>query len=174
MEQATFVKPREAQPVEFELQGRKFRAIHDTTFEQDIFIMGILAASGLQKLAAEFDIAKDDIGDVSQQVIITAFSHGRLFELVAASVEEVGKGWSIEQAKANADFFSKLKDTKDKLALRGSIVAVILGFFVSGLLSSKSSQFSSTIARGINLEFTGPSSENGQPVVDNTTSETGM
>ena len=135
--------------------------------------MGILLESGLQKLAAEFDISKDDISDVSQKVIVTAFNHGRLFELVAASVEEVGKPWTIESAKANATFFSKLTDPKDKASLKTSIVAVILGFFVSGLLSSKNSKFSSTIARGVHLEYTGPSSESGQPEEDSTISEIG-
>ncbi len=173
MEQATFVKTRDTQPVEVEVQDRRFRAMHDTTFEQDIYIMGILAESGLQELASSFDIAKDDLSNVSQQVIITAFKHGRLFELVAASMEEVGKPWTIESARANAVFFSKLTDAKDKLALRSSIVAVILGFFVSGLLSSKNSEFSSTIARGIRLEPTDPSSVSGLPEGDNTTSETG-
>lgn len=174
MEEATFARPKDQQAVEITVQGRKFLAVNDTTFEQDIYIMQLLEESGLQKLAAEFDITKDDISDVSTKVIVTAFSTGKLFELVAASVEEIGVVWSVEQAKLNAIFFRQLTDPQDKAALKSSIVAVILGFFVSGLLSSKSSEFSSTIARGIKLESIVPSSVSGEPNGGNTTSETGI
>jgi hypothetical protein len=45
--------------------------------------------------------------------------------------------WTVESAKENAEFFAELRDKRDKDALHGAIVSVILGFFVSGLLSSK-------------------------------------
>lgn len=128
------------------IEGRTFRGSVSTTFEQDIYIMQVLEEAGLSDLASTFDITKDDIGDIQSRVIIKAFSSGKLFDLLAASLEEEGVKWTVHRAKENAKFFANIRKTEDKKNLRGSIVGVVLGFFVSGLLSSKTFQKSSTVS----------------------------
>jgi hypothetical protein len=124
--------------------GRTFRPSASTTFKQDIFVMSLVTEAGLEDIAAKFKEGNFDIDEVAQKIIITAFTRGKLFELLGAVMEEEGTDWTIERAKANAEFFANLRSTEDKLALRGSIVAVILGFFVSGLLASRNSTISLT------------------------------
>jgi hypothetical protein len=106
--------------------------------------MSLVTEAGLEDIAAKFKEGNFDIDEVAQKIIITAFTRGKLFELLGAVMEEEGTDWTIERAKANAEFFANLRSTEDKLALRGSIVAVILGFFVSGLLASRNSTISLT------------------------------
>jgi hypothetical protein len=137
---------RAAAPYEVVVSGRRFASVEETTFEQDIYIMRLLEEAGLRKLAEVFDAGKDNIGDIAHQVILTAYTHGRLFSLLGAVMEEEGVTWTPEVAERNAKFFSQLRSPEDKGALKNSIVAVILGFFVSGLLSSKTSQKSSAIS----------------------------
>lgn len=125
------------------LSGRKFHSTKGTTLEQDIYVTDLVHDAGLQVLAEKFQKENKDIADVAQEVVLTAFRSGKLFRLLGAVLTEEGKEWGKESAEQNARFFSKLTDQKDKEALRGSIVAVILGFFVSGLLASTTSKTSS-------------------------------
>jgi hypothetical protein len=130
LDQATTVPP-------ITVAGRTFRASTSTTFKQDIYVMSLVTDSGLEDIATKFKAGNFDIDVVAQQIIIQAFTRGKLFELLGAVMEEEGVDWTIERAKANAEFFASLRASEDKVALRGSIVAVILGFFVSGLLASR-------------------------------------
>jgi hypothetical protein len=154
--------------------GRRFHVTGETTFEQDIYIMQLLEETGLQSLAQNFDITKDDVGAISSKVIITAYASGKLFLLLAAVMEEVGTVWSKEQAVANGEFFSKLKRSEDKEALKGSIVSVILSFFVSGLLSSNNSQRLSAVRLEMLRENTEPQSEPSSLDEEPTNSEPGQ
>lgn len=122
--------------------GRKFNAVTNTTFKQDMLIMQILHEAGLRELAEKFDVLKDDLGAVAENVIIAAYKSGKLFELLGAVMIEEGQPWTTESAKTNSEFFANLTSSEDKQALKGSIVAVILGFFVSGLFVSRTSQIS--------------------------------
>lgn len=156
------------QSASVEVGGRKFTAVSDTSFEQDILIMQLLHESGLRQIAEKFNIVKDDLSDVSQEVIIAAFKSGKLFQLLGAVMVEDGKEWTLESAKANADFFAKLSSREDKSALKGSIVSVILGFFVSGLLALGTSEMSSVRPESVDAQQPEKS-----PIAANTTSEIG-
>lgn len=136
-----------------ELQGRMFFPSKDTTFEQDIYVMSVMQDAGLQEMAAKFDVDKlDRLDETAEGIIIHAFNKGKLFEMLGAVLEEENVEWSIEDAKDNAAFFSKLRNPEDKKQLRGAIVSVILGFFVSGLLSYKTSQTSLSGSSPSNLD----------------------
>lgn len=119
--------------------GRKFRPMPKTTFRQDMYIGSLLRHAGLLKVAAGFNPESDDLSDVAMDVIATAFEHGKLFDILGGIMEEEGVPWSIATAKANATFFSDLTEDEDKRQLHGAIVGAIMGFFVSGALSMKSS-----------------------------------
>lgn len=125
--------------VEITVAGRSFRPCPSTTFKQDMYVMTLLKAAGLVKLADGFDLATNDLDEVAQQIIIEAFASGKLFDLLGAVMEEVDVPWTVAGAKANAEFFADLSATDDKKALHGSIVGILLGFFVSGALSGKTS-----------------------------------
>ena len=118
------------------ISGRTFRPCTSTTFEQDIHIMAMVRDAGIMKVGATFDPLTQDLDDIAQQIIMQAFSSGKLFDLLAGTLEEVGVPWSMGEARANAQFFAQLTDAADKAALNGSIVGALLGFFISGAASS--------------------------------------
>lgn len=123
--------------------GRTFRACTTTSFRQDLYVMKLVTEAGLKEIAAKVDLTNSEaLSDSAQEIIIGAYASGKLFELLGAVMMEEGKAWSEESAKTNAEFFANLTSGDDKNALKGSIVAVILGFFVSGLLASKTSGIS--------------------------------
>lgn len=121
------------------IAGRTFRPTAQTSFKQDIYVMSLLKSAGLIKMAEGFDPLTDDLDGVAQEIIVQAFSSGQLFSLLGAVLEEVGIPWSQARAVDNAEFFADLRDPKDKETLHGSIVGVLMGFFVSGALSSRRS-----------------------------------
>lgn len=145
-------KEIETKSASVEVAGRRFTAVSDTSFEQDIWIMQLLQESGLRQMAEKFNVVSDDLSNVSQEVIIAAFRSGKLFQLLGAVMVEDGKEWTLESAKANADFFAKLTSREDKNAMRASIVSVILGFFVSGLLALGTSETSSVRLEPVDVQ----------------------
>jgi hypothetical protein len=135
------------QPPELEVGGKFFLTKFETTFEQDLHIMSVIREAGLDKLGAEIDFTTAEMSDIASRIIIKAFASGKLFDLLGAILCERGKEWSMDLARDQGLFFSRLKKPEDKKALHGAIVMVILGFFVSGLMSSKTSQVSLTPAQ---------------------------
>lgn len=138
--------PTDAVPKEgnvIEVAGRRFVPCAETTYEQDMFIMKILRDAGLAQLTDNFDPIKDDLSEAAQNLIVRAFASGKLFTLLAATLEEEGHEWTMRDAEVNGTFFSRLKKAADKEALRGSIVGILTGFLISGVLSSRISQRSS-------------------------------
>jgi hypothetical protein len=121
------------------IDGRTFRGVSETSFEQDLYIGSMLKDAGLIKMAEGFNPAKDEISDVAMEIIATAFASGKLFDLLGGTMEEVGVPWSIPEAKKNAQFFSQLRKASDKKKLHGAIVGILMGFFISGAVSSKTS-----------------------------------
>lgn len=105
--------------------------------------MSLLRDAGLSSLAETFDPTKDTMDRIANELIIGAFASGKLFFLLGATIEEIGVEWTIDTAKANGEFFSKLRKKEDKDALRGSIVGVLLSFLISGVLASVTSPKSS-------------------------------
>lgn len=126
-----------------EVAGRRFSPVAETTYEQDMFIMKILRDAGLAQMTEGFDPVKDDLSEAAQNLIVRAFASGKLFTLLAATLEEEGHEWTMADAERNGVFFSRLKKLSDKEALRGSIVGILTGFLISGVLSSRISGRSS-------------------------------
>lgn len=126
-----------------EIQGRRFRPSAETSFEQDIYIMSHVKESGLMKMAAGMKLEAETALDISQEIIVRAFASGRLFFLLAGAMEEDGVPWSVGEANKNAHFFAQLRVEAEKKKLHGSIVGILMGFFVSaGLLSTTSPKYS--------------------------------
>lgn len=131
-----------SEPEPFVIAGRTFRLAPSTTMRQDGYIWTLQQEAGIDKLLADVDPAKD-LSAFTMKLIAAAYDSGKMFDLLGAITEEVGPimpKWTIDAAKARAEFFAELTDLADKTVLRGAMSAVILGFFVSGLLSSATSQ----------------------------------
>lgn len=152
--------------------GRTFQPVQDTSFEQDIYIWQLVVDAGLQDLAQAFDLRKDSVDDISMGIVMTAFKQGRLFDLLGSVLEEDGVPWSIDTAKANAQFFAQLRDKKDKQSLYNNIASTLLGFFVSGLVSSKTFEKYSLQVADLKNESE-ISGETPRSSVDPTSSESG-
>jgi hypothetical protein len=104
----------------------------------------------------------DDLSEFTMALIAKAYDGGQMFELLGAIIEEIGpikQKWTIEAAKERAEFLAELTSTEDKLTLRKAMSAVILGFFVSGLLSSGISQMSSTVSLSVPTSASGNGAE---------------
>lgn len=132
----------------FSVGGRTFRIATETTMRQDGYIWTLQQQTGIDQLLKEFDPAKD-LSEFTMALIAKAYDDGHMFELLGAIVEEVGpikRKWTLDAAKERAEFFAELTSAQDKVALRHAMSAVILGFFVSGLLSSGTSAKSSTVS----------------------------
>lgn len=156
--------------------GRHFYVTRDTTYEQDMYVMSVMRKAGLEKLAAEFDMTNvEGFDEVAQSLVVTAFENGQLFRMLGGILEEDGFEWTPEEADENAIFFSQLRDKEDKEALRGSMVAAILGFFVNGLLSSRTSPNSSTnvTMQPVSTRPSVVSPSSSAPLAETTTSEPG-
>lgn len=105
--------------------------------------MSILRDAGLSALAEKFDPAEDTLDKIASELIVSAFASGKLFSLLGAVLEEDGVEWSSVGAEANGNFFASIKNKEDKNALRGSIVGILLGFLLSGVLALTTSPKSS-------------------------------
>lgn len=116
--------------------GRTFRPATNTTFEQDLFIMERVDATGADSLELK---GENDLTAFAQKTILDAYRSGKLFELVAGMLVEDGKEWSPEAAKVNALFFAGLRDKADKEALHESMVAALLSFFLNAVSSFSTS-----------------------------------
>lgn len=138
------VKEEVLPPPEIVVAGRHFTASVETTFEQDMFIMATVQQAGLNKLGQDFDFRSGEMTEIASQIIAKAFSSGKLFALLGAVLTESDQEWTQELARERELFFRKIKKPEDKKALHAAIITVILGFFVSGLLSSQTSQVSLT------------------------------
>jgi hypothetical protein len=128
--------------VEIVVAGRKFTPSVNTTFEQDLYVMDRMRAGGLNGLQTEVT-TEGELNELAQEILIQSYRSGKLFELLAGVLEEEGKEWSPESADENAIMFSKLTDPEDKKALHGSLVGVVLSFFVAEDSSLKISPKSS-------------------------------
>lgn len=121
------------------IDGRTFRPLTETTYEQDMVIMQLLSDAGLLEYARNFNPIEGKLDKVAEDIVIAAFRSGKIFEILAATLVEENHVWSRNQIIVNGQFFSQLTKRKDKDALRGALVGVLFGFFVSGVASSVTS-----------------------------------
>lgn len=147
------------QEPELVLRGRKFvPAGESTTFEQDLYIMDHVRASGVEQIEFTQADRGPKLAAKAEQVVLQAYRTGQLFHILAGILVEEGKLWSVESANENAKFFAGLNTVADKKAIQGSVVAVILSFFVneegSFVISPKSSSDEVGTGEGQNDEVT--------------------
>lgn len=142
---------------EHEIGGRRFRVARNPTFEQDLMISSILMDLGLDDLDPKDAIAKGgkQLKSEVKNVIVRAYESGRLFELTAAVLEEVGTEWARECVLPNSEFFRTLRDREDKQKLNALQSSMLVGFWLGALASSVTSTSSSQMEsqQGARLEL---------------------
>lgn len=126
--------------------GRTFRLSVATTFKQDMYIWQLQQDADIASILQAFDPATMELTEIAEAIIMKAYASGKLFDLLGAVTEEDNSKWSIADAKERAEFFAELTAAEDKDKLKKAMAAIILGFFVSGLLSSRTSKSSLTVA----------------------------
>jgi hypothetical protein len=153
---------------EIVVAGRTFVPSKFTSFEQDLYIMDHIRASGLEEMP---DIADSkELDKVAEGLVLSAYRSGRLFHIVAGIMEEVGVPWTTVEAEQNARFFASLRDPKDKASIRGTLVGVILGFFIDEEGSSKISLKSFDAPAADTLDESPESTEESEILVSSTPS----
>lgn len=118
--------------------GRVFRISEGTTSRQDMWVMSRLDKAGLEKIAATYN-TPEHLDEMAQKLVFAAYENGTLYEILAGLLVEDGKKWTIENAKANAEYFANLTNSADKQALQGPIVSILMLYFASGLVSNMTS-----------------------------------
>jgi hypothetical protein len=127
------------------LCGREFSPIGQSVpARQDDYLMGHLRRAGVIDVILEMKDAEAEVK--SSELLTRILLSGRAPFILAGAPTEVGKKRTREDAERNAEAFAQTSDPGDKATMRSSIVAFVLGFFLSAPRSSTSSPSSSTTA----------------------------
>lgn len=118
----------------FLLGGRAFARAEDTTVEQDLWIMGTLRRVGLDQLSLEVGETADDF---AHRLLSDLAASGKALPLLGALIVPADgpETWSEELAASTAAFLATLKAPDDKARVNTLIVSMLLGFFLSGIVS---------------------------------------
>lgn len=90
--------------------------------------------------APELDDAA--LAAISEKVVMRAFQDRAYLKVLAGVLVEEGSEWTLESAKANEEFFRRLKG-QDIRKMHSVLTMATIGFFTSGLKSLGTSQSSS-------------------------------
>lgn len=150
-----------------ELGGRRFIPTPDDeiVFEQFAYIQQAASDAGLVTELIEAykpfidevtgkgeQISEEQIAMISEKVIMRAFRGRAYLRVLAGVLVEEGKEWTEEGAKANEEFFRRLKGPEIRV-MHQILTMAIIGFFTSGLRSLGTSQ--SSLDRQSRLEAAG-------------------
>lgn len=120
-------------PTQIELLGRRFVPAQHMTIERDMYVMSLMRKAKITELFNRKDKSPTfELDDLAEQIIIAAFESGKIFEMTAAVIDEVGVKWTMSGSVLLADWLSKIEDQGAKNTLMQYIAAVILGFFLNG------------------------------------------
>lgn len=129
----------------FSLDGRSFAPVGQSlTASQDDYILGHLRLAGALEVLSGVDGKARDATTKAEELLTRILLSGRGPNILAGCLTEEGKKWSREEADRNAAIFSEITDEKEKLAMRGAVVRIVVGFFSFGKPSSETSRKSSS------------------------------
>jgi hypothetical protein len=113
------------------VQGRQFRQVTATTLEHDTYVMTMLRSAGLLAVMQAFNPLVDAFEGVTSHIVTEAFASGKLWLLLASTMVEEQKPWSIESCEQNANFFKNISHPVEKAKVLGIVPWVILNFFLN-------------------------------------------
>lgn len=111
--------------------GRTFRPAVKTTIQQDLYVMSHVKTANLDKIAEHINPGTFKLDEYAEQCIVTAYQSGEIFNVLGGTLVEVGKKWSEQSAKENAEFFANLDEDADKEEIAKVVVSVVLHFFIA-------------------------------------------
>lgn len=132
--------------VTFDLEGRIFRVPLQTSTRQDGYIYGILEQHSMtvemQDILSRMG-NEDAVRQGMTHFIGRLYRNGAISELLGATLRSQPGKWTVQEAKANADFIADVSAPAAKEQLNQLAHVVLLSFFVSAFaLQSSSPDFS--------------------------------
>jgi hypothetical protein len=128
---------------EIRLDGRDFEGVSQrVTAAQDDYLLYWLGQSGAHDLLTRLASGKQS-EKTAKDLLATMLGSGMVHHILAGVLTERGKKWRRDEAERNAEIFSDITDTDEKVAMRKCIVDFVIGFFRSGEVSSTTSPKSS-------------------------------
>lgn len=129
----------------YHLDGREFRGVSQAlTANQDDYILAHLRLAGAVDILHEIDGKKRTQQERAEELLTAILLSGRTHHILAGCLTEDGKVWSRKEADANATRFANITDHDEKIHMRQSLIEFVIGFFSQGVLSSETSQKSSS------------------------------
>ena len=126
------------------LDGRQFVGLTENiTASQEDYIFGHLRQAGAMDLEGNLGGAERTKEQRAEAMLTKILLSGRKHFIVAGAFTEDGKTWNRVEADANAARFANITSTEEKKAMQSSIVALVIGFFMSGEQSLGTSPASS-------------------------------
>jgi hypothetical protein len=161
--------------VEITVQGRTFRPAKRTTIAQDMYARKMLKVAGLETFVQHINLRTFDLDELAEEIILTAYETGVLFNVLAGLLVEDGVQWTRERAEETALFFEQVSDPDDKNALLQPIAGVVLSFFVNAIGSIETSETVSLTpqSQGPEAQPPGTSDDSDRNRSEMTTSESG-
>lgn len=127
------------------LDGRKFATVGQSlTASQDDYILGHLRLAGALEVLSGVDGKERSSEQKAEELLTRILLSGRASNILAGCLTEEGKKWRREEADRNAAAFAEITDESEKLAMRGAVVRIVVGFFSFGKPSSETSRKSSS------------------------------
>lgn len=123
--------------------GRALQVFASGTISHDYWLKRQIRLAGIDQI--EIDPrrnADDTVAMIVDRVIDSGMAMTILGGLLAPE-EMAVKDWTPAVAEEMASFLNALIETEDKTVVRGLVAEVILGFFLNGLVSLRTSRMSS-------------------------------
>lgn len=125
------------------LGGRQFKPLTNATLEHDYKVMALLNASGIRVIEMPEDADPQLFMEKLFASLVMAGSLLPLFAHLLLPVELEGKHWTPAIAADIEQHLRGLTDDQDKAVVHEQLVAMLIGFFQTGLVALQITQSSS-------------------------------
>ena len=120
----------EKAPLEITIGARKFVGSSESlTMDRDSYILGNLRLAGSVELLEDLNAGRPPREELAHDLLTRILLSGQSNKILAGCLCEEGKAWSRKTADENAEYFDRVSDPDQKVALRQALVSVIVGFF---------------------------------------------
>lgn len=128
------------------IAGVRYRAITETTMEQDAAILRHVRAVGTESFEkAETESSEEFL----ERVLMSLIEGGHAAGLLGCFLVPEGKEWTRAVADETAAVFRAITAQEDKAQLRSILLPYLFSFFAIGLVSSMTSQKYSGLLQGV-------------------------
>ena len=117
----------------FKIDGQMWRAVEQTTLENDFFVMKQLRVSGIANCTPN---PGESAQNYAVRLLYAIVENGVPFELLGGLLLPQGipdEQWSTEHAETTAAVFRKLTAPEDKAEVQAILISLITDFFIAGL-----------------------------------------